>query len=200
VALHAIAVVVRLVEVNFLKGLLGGQGRIAPQVIFPDVLHAVELGRRITEHAVIGVADITVLIAEVGVAPVTGCQRFTFGIAGIGNMPLHHVAGAAKFAFLGCAQTVRRTGSRGDRGQNTQAEQQPKLTSEVDCRAFPDVMHQYGNGHGGADDGNGTNQRRHGVRSWVQTCYARIEPTVTVWSRQVTQSQLAMKSHVEKWG
>ena len=63
VALHAVAVRIRLVKMNRLHG---GIGRNAPVmgVVLPHVSHTADLGRDGSEHPIVGVADVTALASE----------------------------------------------------------------------------------------------------------------------------------------
>jgi len=95
VALHARRIRIRLVQLR------RPMSRGAPIVgiIIPDMLHAADLREHRTEHPIIGVANVTALIAEIRVFAMNGCQRRAVGIRSVIGMHGHGMARSAEFAF-----------------------------------------------------------------------------------------------------
>lgn len=120
-ALHACRIRVRLVELR------QSMPRSAPivGVIIPNVPHSAHFGEHCTEHAVIRVANVATLVAEIRILAMNRRKRRAVRILRIIRMVRHGMARGAKFSFRRYLEIRHIASHRRSDRQRSKADEQP---------------------------------------------------------------------------
>src|SRR5262249_32775284 len=125
-ALHAVLVRIRTNEMNGFLGLFERHVSV-PRDVEPNVTHASELGENGTEHAVVGVARVAVVLSKKVISRVARGERSALRVVRIGGVGDHHVTGAAEPALLGRFEALDVARSGDTDWKDSEPEQKPNL-------------------------------------------------------------------------
>lgn len=122
-ALHTGGIGIRFVQ------LWRAMSRSAPivRVIIPNMLHAADFRKNRAEHAIISVANVTALIAEIAILAMDRGQRSALRIGCVIGMNGHGMARRAELSFRGDLEIGDVASHRSGNGQRSQTDEEPQF-------------------------------------------------------------------------